>query len=106
VTDERQERSAAMSVRGAAFLGIGAMIGAGIFALLGEVGAVAGSAAIGVTAVVLVFFAVDTLQNAPETFTAIAGVAALAVVLDFIWKRVKNRRAGRPATPAATASGP
>ena len=33
-----------MSVRGAAFLGIGAMVGAGIFALLGEAGAVAGSA--------------------------------------------------------------
>ena len=34
----------AMSVRGAAFLGVGAMVGAGIFALLGEAGAVAGSA--------------------------------------------------------------
>jgi amino acid transporter len=33
-----------MSVRGATFLGIGAMVGAGIFALLGEAGAVAGSA--------------------------------------------------------------
>ena len=33
-----------VSVRGAAFLGIGAMVGAGIFALLGEAGAVAGSA--------------------------------------------------------------
>jgi amino acid transporter len=33
-----------MSIRGAAFLGIGAMVGAGIFALLGEAGAVAGSA--------------------------------------------------------------
>ena len=33
-----------MTVRGAAFLGIGAMIGAGIFALLGEAGTVAGSA--------------------------------------------------------------
>ena len=33
-----------MSVRGAAFLGIGAMVGAGIFALLGEAGSVAGSA--------------------------------------------------------------
>lgn len=33
-----------MSVSGAAFLGIGAMVGAGIFALLGEAGAVAGSA--------------------------------------------------------------
>jgi amino acid transporter len=34
----------AMSLRGAVFLGIGAMVGAGIFALLGEAGAVAGSA--------------------------------------------------------------
>src|SRR5678816_3400916 len=33
-----------MSVRGAAFLGVGAMVGAGIFALLGEAGTVAGSA--------------------------------------------------------------
>ena len=33
-----------MTARGAAFLGIGAMVGAGIFALLGEAGAVAGSA--------------------------------------------------------------
>jgi amino acid transporter len=33
-----------VSVRGAAFLGIGAMVGAGIFALLGEAGDVAGSA--------------------------------------------------------------
>ena len=37
-------RSVALSVRGAAFLGIGAMVGAGIFALLGEAGTVAGSA--------------------------------------------------------------
>src|SRR6186713_966084 len=40
----RDEKSGAMSVRGAAFLGIGAMVGAGIFALLGEAGAVAGAA--------------------------------------------------------------
>jgi amino acid transporter len=33
-----------MTVRGAAFLGIGAMVGAGIFSLIGEAGAVAGSA--------------------------------------------------------------
>ena len=33
-----------MTVRGAAFLGVGSMVGAGIFALLGEAGAVAGSA--------------------------------------------------------------
>src|SRR5215475_14297005 len=40
--DADQQR--AMTVRGAAFLGVGAMVGAGIFALLGEAGAVAGSA--------------------------------------------------------------
>src|SRR4051794_13477593 len=33
-----------ITVTGATFLGIGSMIGAGIFALLGEAGAVAGSA--------------------------------------------------------------
>jgi len=33
-----------MTVRGAVFLGVGAMVGAGIFALLGEAGAVAGPA--------------------------------------------------------------
>jgi amino acid transporter len=36
--------STQMSVRGAAFIGIGSMVGAGIFALLGEAGAYAGSA--------------------------------------------------------------
>ena len=41
---DHQHESRAMSVRGAAFLGVGAMVGAGIFALLGEAGAVAGSA--------------------------------------------------------------
>jgi amino acid transporter len=33
-----------MTVRGAIFLGVGAMMGAGIFALLGEAGTIAGSA--------------------------------------------------------------
>jgi amino acid transporter len=35
---------ATMTIRQAAFIGVGAMVGAGIFALLGEAGAVAGSA--------------------------------------------------------------
>src|ERR671912_1095178 len=43
-TPESNEKTGAMSVSGAAFLGIGAMVGAGIFALLGEAGAVAGAA--------------------------------------------------------------
>lgn len=48
--------------------------------------------AIGVTAVVLGFFAVDTLQNAPETFSAIIAIAALAVFLDALWTRARDRR--------------
>jgi hypothetical protein len=40
------------------------------------------------TGLVLVFFAVDTARNAPETFTAIIVITALAVVLDLLWKRV------------------
>ena len=38
------EAGRGMSVRGAIFLGVGSMVGAGIFALLGEAGAVAGAA--------------------------------------------------------------
>jgi amino acid transporter len=38
------EQGQRITVRGATFLGVGSMIGAGIFALLGEAGAVAGSA--------------------------------------------------------------
>ena len=48
--------------------------------------------AIVATAVVLVFFAVDTLRNAPETFAAIVAITALSVVLDFIWKRARGPR--------------
>jgi len=46
-------------------------------------------AAIAVTAVVLAFFAVDTLRNAPETFIAIVGITLLSVVLDLVWKRFR-----------------
>ena len=55
---------------------------------------------IAATAVVLVFFVVDTLRNAPQTFVAIVAIAALAVILDAIWKRV------RPEPPPAAAATP
>jgi amino acid transporter len=54
------------------------------------------------TVIVLGFFAVDTLRNAPETFTAIVATAALAVALDLVWKRVHDGRGGSPERPAAT----
>ncbi len=43
-TSDDSSRPKEMTVRGAIFLGVGAMVGAGIFALLGEAGAIAGSA--------------------------------------------------------------
>ena len=52
------------------------------------------------TAIVLVFFAIDVARNAPETFAAIVAIALLAVVLDFVWKR----RRGVP-KPTTTAGG-
>jgi hypothetical protein len=50
-----------------------------------------------VTAVVLAFFAVDTLRNAPETFIAIVGITLLSVVLDLVWKRMR----GVPQSPSS-----
>ena len=54
-------------------------------------------AAIGATAVVLAFFAVDTLRNAPQTFAAIVAITVLSIVLDLVWKRVRG-----PAVPDAS----
>ena len=47
-------------------------------------------AGIAATAIVLGFFAVDTLRNAPETFAAIVGIGLLSVVLDLVWKRIRG----------------
>jgi len=44
------------------------------------------------TSIVLTFFVIDTARNAPETFTAMLVMVALAVVLDAIWKRVRPHR--------------
>src|SRR3954447_4203763 len=51
-----------------------------------------------ITATVLAFFAVDTLENAPETFVAIIVIGVLAVVFDALGRR------GRP-TDASAAPG-
>jgi amino acid transporter len=44
MTGKGDNGSGSMTARSALFVGVGAMIGAGIFALLGQAGAVAGSA--------------------------------------------------------------
>jgi hypothetical protein len=51
------------------------------------------------TAVVLGFFAVDTLRNDPETFGAIVAMTLLAVGLDVVWKHVRDRSAS-PTAPS------
>ena len=61
-------------------------------------------AAIAVTAIVLAFFAVDTVRNAPETFVAIVAIALLAVVLDLVWKRMRGVPDAPAAEPEPTAS--
>jgi amino acid transporter len=58
--------------------------------------------AMAATAIVLVFFAIDTLRNAPETFAAIIVIALLAVALDAVWKRA---RGDLPPQPAASPQG-
>ena len=52
-------------------------------------------AAIAVSAIVLAFFAVDTLRNDPATFIAIVAIGLLAVMLDFLWKRGRTAQARR-----------
>ena len=84
--------SAIASVGSACSLVIFLLVGISAFRLRAETGsrAVVVLTAIVATAVVLVFFAVDTLRNAPETFAAIVGITALSVALDFVWKRARG----------------
>ena len=58
-----------LNVRQAAFIGVGSMVGAGIFALLGAAGAVAG--------------------------ITLVGMVVLSIALDYWWKRSRTSRAGR-----------
>jgi amino acid transporter len=71
-------------VTGAAAYRLRAEIGAKLWVLV---------TAIGLTAVVLAVFAVDTARTAPETFTAMIAILVLAVVLDLVWTRIRRRRA-------------
>jgi amino acid transporter len=55
------------------------------------------------TGIVLVFFAVDTARNAPQTFTAMIVLGVLAIVLDFVWKRVRPAEPVTPSSPTSPA---
>jgi amino acid transporter len=93
--------SAIASVGSACSLVIFLLVGIAGYRRRADTGSHAGIvlAAIGVTAVVLAFFAVDTLRNAPETFIAIVAITLLSVVLDLIWKRARGA-VPPPAAPA------
>jgi len=45
-------------------------------------------------------FAVDTLRNAPETFTAIVAIGVLAVALELLWARARGRGPTEAPPPA------
>jgi amino acid transporter len=94
--------SAIASVGSAISLVIFLLVGVAAYRLRGEIGALTAVvlAAIALTALVLVFFAIDTARNSPETFSAIIVITALAVVLDLVWKRVA------PEPPPASAESP
>jgi amino acid transporter len=84
--------SAIASVGSACSLVVFLLVGISAYRLRAETGSIAVIVltAIGATAVVLVFFAVDTVRNAPETFAAIVALTVLSVVLDFVWKRARG----------------
>jgi amino acid transporter len=97
--------SAIASVGSACSLTIFLLIGLAALRLRADIGANAAVvlAALAATAIVLVFFAVDTLRNAPRTFAAIVVLSLLAVVLDVVWKRARGPAA--PAVEPTSASG-
>ena len=88
--------SAIASVGSACSLVVFLLVGLAGYRLRSQTGASPAIVLLGmaVTAVVLVFFAVDTFRNAPDTFGAIVAMTLLAVALDIVWKRVRDRRAG------------
>ena len=81
--------SAIASVGSACSLVVFLLVGLAGYRLRSETGASAAIVLLGMaaTAIVLGFFAVDTLRNAPETFVAIIAMTLLAVALDVVWKR-------------------
>ena len=93
--------SAIASVGSACSLVIFLLVGVAGYRLRSETGSRGAIVLLGMaaTAIVLVFFAVDTLRNAPETFVAIVVIALLAVVLDLVWKRIRPL----PAAPTGRA---
>ena len=99
--------SAIASVGSACSLLIFLLVAASGYRLRRETGSIGAIVLLGMatTVIVLVFFAIDTLRNASETFVAILGVTALAVVLDSVWKRIRGPRQEPDELSAAPSAG-
>ncbi len=93
--------SAIASVGSACSLMIFVLVGIAGLRLRTATGANAAMILVGIAAtlVVLVFFAIDTFRDAPQTFTAIVVLSVLAVLIDAVWKRSRDGRT--PATAVA-----
>jgi amino acid transporter len=98
--------SAIASVGSACSLVVFLLVGIAGYRLRSETGAKGAVVLLGaaVTIVVLAFFAVDTLRNAPETFTAIVVIGLLAIALDAVWKRVRGPLSSAEERPVAPSS--
>jgi len=103
VVSNTVDLSAIASVGSACSLALFVLVGIAGYRLRRETGAQAWLVLVGiaVTLVVLAFFAVDTVRNAPQTFAAIVVVATLAVVLDFVWKRARGDVEAPPDQPVS-----
>ena len=103
VVSNTVDLSAIASVGSACSLALFVLVGVAGYRLRRETGAQAWLVLVGiaVTLVVLAFFAVDTVRNAPATFAAIVVVATLAVVLDFVWKRARGDVEAPPDQPVS-----
>ena len=99
--------SAIASVGSACSLVVFLLVGVAGLRLRSNTGASTAIVLLGIaaTVVVLGFFAVDLLRNSPETFGAIVAMTLLAVVLDVVWKHVRESPP-EPASPSVQESAP
>jgi amino acid transporter len=89
------------SVGSAVSLCVFVLVAVAGFRLRGETGARTWPVVLAIAAagLVLAFFAVDTARHEPHTFIVMAALIVLAVVLDLVWKRIRDR--GTPAPLSA-----
>ena len=86
--------SSIASVGSAVSLSVFVLVGLAGYRLRREIHANTGllAAAVAASALVLLFFVIDTLRNDLGTFVAIVVMIGLAVVLDTVWKRRRDHR--------------